>query len=77
MTGVLDDYLTREEVARQLRVTTQTLARWANARRGPVFIMVGARCMYSRAAVQGWIDDLEDEAKRNRAPVRLLRRGRA
>ncbi|WP_201312900.1 helix-turn-helix domain-containing protein [Dyella sp. EPa41] len=59
---VLADYVSREELAKELKVTTRTLDKWAWLRNGPVKIKIGSRCYYHRADVNAWI-----EAQRHRA----------
>jgi hypothetical protein len=55
-TEVLADYVTREQLARELRVTTKTLDRWSWLSHGPVKIKVGSRVYYHRADVRAWLD---------------------
>lgn len=64
MSTILSDYVTREELAEELRVTTRTLDKWAWLRRGPAKIKMGGRCYYHRADVLAWL-----EAQRNAQKV--------
>ena len=57
--AILDDYLTRDELASELNVTKRTLIRWQNQRDGLPFIMLGGRVLYRRASVLVWLKDLE------------------
>jgi hypothetical protein len=54
-----DEYLTRPETAKLLRVKQQTLALWACVGHGPKFIRVGrgprGACRYSRREVETWV----------------------
>ncbi|MDQ8051061.1 helix-turn-helix domain-containing protein [Luteibacter sp.] len=56
MSTLLDDYVTREQLAEELKVTTRTLDKWAWLRRGPAKIKVGSRCYYHRKDVLSWLD---------------------
>jgi predicted DNA-binding transcriptional regulator AlpA len=53
---VLSAYLTRDQLAQELRVTTRTLDKWACARRGPRKVRIGGRCYYHREDVSAWLD---------------------
>jgi excisionase family DNA binding protein len=57
--GVLNDWINREELARQLSVTTDTLARWATQGIGPPRIRIGRRVLYRRASVEKWLAEME------------------
>jgi len=54
-TGLLADYLTREQLASELRVTIRTVARWHWQRIGPPSVLLGGRRLYARADVAAWI----------------------
>jgi hypothetical protein len=63
---VLADYMTEEELARELNVTKRTLQRWHNRRIGPPRVMIGRKPFYRRGSVVSWIDNRElnfDEQK--------------
>ena len=55
-TTLLSDYITREQLAEELKVTTRTLDKWAWMQSGPAKIKIGARCYYHRADVTAWLD---------------------
>ena len=57
--GVLNDWIKRDELARQLSVTTDTLARWATQGIGPPRIRIGRRVLYRRASVEKWLAEME------------------
>lgn len=57
--AILDDFLTRDELASELNVTKRTLIRWQNQRDGLPFIMLGGRVLYRRDSVLVWLKDLE------------------
>lgn len=56
---ILSDWIDRAELARELNVTADSLARWATAGIGPPQVKVGRRVMYRRASVEKWLADLE------------------
>ena len=56
-TTLLSDYITREDLAKELNLTTRTLDKWAWQRRGPEKVKVGKRCYYQRSAVARWIEE--------------------
>ena len=57
--GVLNDWINREDLAGQLSVTTDTLARWATQGIGPPRIRIGRRVLYRRASVEKWLAEME------------------
>ena len=65
---ILDDYLTKEELARQLGKSTRTVERWAALRIGPPRTRVGASVLYAIADVRRWLEaQREDRPRRRRA----------
>jgi hypothetical protein len=56
---VLKDWISREDLARELGVTVDTLRRWALRRVGPSFTKAGRRVLYSRQSVNDWLQSLE------------------
>ncbi len=59
MTSLLDDYLTRDELAAELRVTTRTVIRWQNMPDGVPYVELGGRTLYRRSSVRAWIESHE------------------
>lgn len=59
---LLAGYMTRDELAQELRVTTRTLDKWAVLRKGPPKVQIGARCYYRRRDVLAWLDAQFEEA---------------
>ncbi len=59
--ALLDDYLTREEVAAELRVSVSTMQRYETERRGPPCFLLGKRTLYSRDGVKRWLQAKADE----------------
>ncbi len=62
MPELLSDYITRDQLAQELRVTTRTLDKWAHLRTGPKKIKVGSRCFYRRSDILAWLDQKAQEA---------------
>jgi len=62
--GLLDDWMSREELARELKLSVDTLARWETRRIGPPCVRVGRRVLYRRGAVQEWLRQQEEQAVR-------------
>lgn len=65
---VLTGWMTRKDLADELGLAVDTLAKWATAGTGPAFIRIGARTYYRRASVSAWLEQLEEQqnARRNR-----------
>lgn len=53
---LLSDYITREQLAKELNLTPRTLDKWAWQRRGPAKVKIGNRCYYKRSAVAEWLE---------------------
>jgi hypothetical protein len=53
--NLLVDWISREQLAGELGITTDTLARWEARRQGPPCTRIGRKSLYRRAAVQDWI----------------------
>jgi hypothetical protein len=52
---VLSDFLTKEELAAELRRNPRTLDRWDALGMGPPRTHVGRKVLYRRASVQQWL----------------------
>lgn len=63
--GLLDDWMTRVELALELDLSVDTLARWETRRTGPTCIRIGRKVFYRRGAVQEWL--CEQERPRGRS----------
>ena len=57
----LDEYLARDELARQLGKSVRTLDRWHVQRVGPPRTRVGRLILYRKEAVARWLRDNEQE----------------
>jgi hypothetical protein len=52
---VLAGYMTPEELAAELDMAVISLASWRVRQKGPPYITVGRRILYSRTTVKAWI----------------------
>ena len=52
---LLDDWISRDALARELSVTPDTLGRWEARREGPPCTRIGRKILYRRASVQDWL----------------------
>lgn len=60
--GLLSDYLTQSEVARQLNVTEKTLRSWRAMGEGPAVTRIGRRKIrFKRDTVRRWLEEREAE----------------
>jgi transcriptional regulator with XRE-family HTH domain len=57
--GVLDGWLSREELGAQLGLSPSTLKRWEGSRTGPPCVRVGRRIVYRLEAVRDWLREQE------------------
>ena len=55
MKNTPESYITRYELAGELRVKAQTLAAWACRGEGPTYVRVGRAVRYRRADVEVWL----------------------
>ena len=65
---LLADWISREQLARALDLTTDTLSRWEARRQGPPCTRIGRKTFYRRVAIQEWI-----RAQEQAHPVRKTR----
>ena len=69
--SVIDGYLTVEQLAQQLNISTRTLARWHARRVGPPITKVGSTTYYREDSVREWLikqeQPMRPEPKRRRA----------
>jgi len=62
--GILDDYLTTEELAAELCVIPLTIVRWRLQNRGPPITRLGRRILYHRSSVAQWLAAKEEKQAR-------------
>ena len=58
-TPVLDGYLRREELARQLGLSPRTIDRWESLRIGPPRVSIGRTILYKAESVLEWLNSQE------------------
>ena len=63
--GLLDDYLTEDELAKELDLAPRTLQRWRRQRTGPPVTFIGRVPYYRVEGVRVWL--LEREMKMARS----------
>jgi len=57
--GLLEGWLTRAEVAAQIGVSSDTLARWETRRIGPPCVRIGRKVLYRAEAFRDWLTSRE------------------
>ncbi len=62
--NVLDGWVSRDDLARELGVSVATIARWECRRIGPPCVRIGRAVHYRRESVRAWLVAQE----RHRAP---------
>jgi hypothetical protein len=70
---VLEGYLSKEQLARQLCLSPRTIDRWEALRKGPPRVCIGRTILYSIHSVREWLASLESQvvpAKRQRGFAR-------
>ncbi len=65
---LLADWISREQLARALGLTADTLSRWEARRQGPPCTRIGRKTFYRLVAIQEWI-----RAQEQAYPVRKTR----
>lgn len=61
MANILEDYITRDELAAELRITARTLIRYENEPDGLPNMVLGGRKYYRRDAVRDWLRKREHQ----------------
>jgi DNA-binding transcriptional MerR regulator len=61
---LLSEFLTKEELAAELRVNVRTLDRWHALGLGPPRTCIGRTVLYRRASVQKWLVAQEQSCRR-------------
>jgi hypothetical protein len=64
--NLLQDYISRDELAHQLRCNARTLIRWEEQRTGPPVTRIGKRVFYHVPSVQLWLAACQREMIRAR-----------
>jgi excisionase family DNA binding protein len=68
-TAAVEKWLTLDDVAGALRVSTQTAKRWVREGRIPQPIRVGRRLLFSAAEIHGHLESLRREGEDQNSPV--------
>jgi hypothetical protein len=71
---LLDGWLTRAQIAAELGLSIDTLARWEAQRIGPPCVRIGRRAMYRAESFRQWLEDRERDAVAAREAVIRARR---
>jgi hypothetical protein len=66
-TGILDNFISRKELAAQLGKRVETLIRWEKDGCGPPVIRLGRQPLYSRTSLQKWLEAQERSTSTNAA----------
>lgn len=53
--SLLDDWLSRADLAKELGVSVDTLSRWESRQTGPICIRLGRRVYYRKNVVREWL----------------------
>jgi hypothetical protein len=64
---ILEDFLTKEELAAELRRNPRTLDRWEVLGIGPPRTVIGRTILYRRASTQRWLAAQENQDRGNTA----------
>lgn len=62
MATILDEYLSKSELAKQLGKQPRTLDRWHTERRGPKRTKIGRSVFYRRTDLTCWLAKCAEEA---------------
>ena len=57
--ALLEGWISRGELARELSVSVDTLGRWETRRSGPPCVRAGRKVLYRRSSVQDWLQAQE------------------
>ena len=57
--ALLEDFLTRDEIAAELGVSPRTILRWQNQTDGIPYVMLGGRILYRRCSIGDWLQKRE------------------
>jgi hypothetical protein len=71
---LLDGYVSREELAKELGKALRTIDRWETRRIGPPRVVIGRMILYRREAIRDWL--LSQEQQRNGKESRPGRNGK-
>jgi helix-turn-helix protein len=69
---ILEDFLTKDELAAELGRNARTLDRWEVLGIGPPRTFIGRKILYRRTSVQRWLAAQENHSRGNGATVEHL-----
>lgn len=58
----MEEFETRDELAKRLRTSVDTLARWAYLGEGPPYLRIGRKAVYRRSDVEKWLETRKKKA---------------
>ena len=62
MSAILDDLLSEDQLASELKRNPRTIKRWRDLREGPPHLRIGRSIYYRRDAVRQWLLNIEQGA---------------
>lgn len=62
-TGILDEYVSRKQLAADLKLAEATLIRWEKDGKGPPVTRIGRDVVYSIPSFKKWLREQERAAK--------------
>jgi hypothetical protein len=67
---LLDDYMTRRQLAREFSCTERTISRWMALPDGLPHTRIGARTLFRAESVRTWLDSREVQPNQRRHTAR-------
>jgi len=64
--SILQDYMTRDELATELGVTPRTIMRWQDQPDGLPYVEMGGRIIYRRQSILTWLEGRERRPNQRR-----------
>jgi predicted DNA-binding transcriptional regulator AlpA len=65
---LLDGYVSREQLAKELGKALRTIDRWERRRIGPPRVVIGRMILYRKEAVQEWLLSQEQQRGKDARP---------
>lgn len=56
---VIDPWVTKNELARELRLNPRTLDNWRFEGKGPRGVIIGRKLLYRRSEINRWAEEME------------------
>lgn len=67
MSALLQDYMTRDQLAAELNVTPRTIIRWQQQPDGLPYVEMVGRILYRRQSILAWIESRERHPNQRRS----------